>query len=223
MLRALERETGRPIGILADLQGPKLRVGTFADGAVTLFDGQRPFASTSIRRPATIGARACLIRKSSPRWCRARELLLDDGKLRVVVERCGGGFRRDPGRGRREALRPQGRERSRRRAAASVALTAKDRARSRPSRWSSVPTGSPCRSCSGRRTSPRRGELIGGSRAIVAKLEKPAAVERLDEIVDPVGRGDGGARRSRRRTAARAACPRSRSDRARLPPRRASR
>ena len=31
VLRELEAETGRPIGILADLQGPKLRVGTFAD------------------------------------------------------------------------------------------------------------------------------------------------------------------------------------------------
>jgi pyruvate kinase len=38
MLRPLERETGRPIGILADLQEPKLRVGTFAVGAVTLFE-----------------------------------------------------------------------------------------------------------------------------------------------------------------------------------------
>ena len=29
MIRAVERDHGRPIGILADLQGPKLRVGTF--------------------------------------------------------------------------------------------------------------------------------------------------------------------------------------------------
>ena len=32
VIRALEAETGRPIGVLADLQGPKLRVGIFADG-----------------------------------------------------------------------------------------------------------------------------------------------------------------------------------------------
>ncbi len=36
ILRELEAETGRPIGILADLQGPKLRVGTFAAGPVQL-------------------------------------------------------------------------------------------------------------------------------------------------------------------------------------------
>src|SRR3954470_20169479 len=39
ILRDLEHETGRPIGILADLQGPKLRVGTFADGPVMLAEG----------------------------------------------------------------------------------------------------------------------------------------------------------------------------------------
>ena len=32
MLRAIESENGRSIAILADLQGPKLRVGTFAGG-----------------------------------------------------------------------------------------------------------------------------------------------------------------------------------------------
>ena len=31
-IRNVEGRIGRPIGILADLQGPKLRVGTFADG-----------------------------------------------------------------------------------------------------------------------------------------------------------------------------------------------
>ena len=33
MIRDVEEETGRPIGILVDLQGPKLRLGTFASGA----------------------------------------------------------------------------------------------------------------------------------------------------------------------------------------------
>src|SRR5579872_4050968 len=39
-IRALERRTGRPIGIMADLQGPKLRVGTFAEGKVRLVAGK---------------------------------------------------------------------------------------------------------------------------------------------------------------------------------------
>ena len=33
-IRALEREVGRPIGILLDLQGPKIRVGTIKDGRI---------------------------------------------------------------------------------------------------------------------------------------------------------------------------------------------
>ncbi len=39
-IRAVETAVGRPIGILADLQGPKLRVGTFADGKAELKVGQ---------------------------------------------------------------------------------------------------------------------------------------------------------------------------------------
>ncbi|MCB1396050.1 MAG: pyruvate kinase [Rhodobacter sp.] len=40
LIREVEAETGRPIAILADLQGPKLRVGTFAAGAVELEEGR---------------------------------------------------------------------------------------------------------------------------------------------------------------------------------------
>src|SRR5580658_6330832 len=35
-IRRIEHETGRPIGILADLQGPKLRLGNFAGGQVQI-------------------------------------------------------------------------------------------------------------------------------------------------------------------------------------------
>src|SRR5262249_61024510 len=38
-IRAVEGEHGRPIGILVDLQGPKLRVGSFASNPVTLAKG----------------------------------------------------------------------------------------------------------------------------------------------------------------------------------------
>ena len=40
LVRAAEKSCGHPIGILADLQGPKLRLGTFADGEVELRTGQ---------------------------------------------------------------------------------------------------------------------------------------------------------------------------------------
>ena len=40
MIRSLEEETGRPIGVLVDLQGPKLRLGMFAEGGADLQKGE---------------------------------------------------------------------------------------------------------------------------------------------------------------------------------------
>src|SRR6266581_4884658 len=40
-IRQVEADTGRPIGILADMQGPKLRVGNFANGRAELVAGKR--------------------------------------------------------------------------------------------------------------------------------------------------------------------------------------
>src|SRR5271154_6038696 len=40
-VRALEAEEGRPIGILVDLQGPKIRVGTLPGGKISLTEGER--------------------------------------------------------------------------------------------------------------------------------------------------------------------------------------
>src|SRR3546814_9978102 len=39
-IRALEREVDRPIGILQDLQGPKIRVGTIRDGKIVVEAGE---------------------------------------------------------------------------------------------------------------------------------------------------------------------------------------
>jgi len=40
-IRDVERDVGRPIGIMIDLQGPKLRIGTFSDGPVELRSGDK--------------------------------------------------------------------------------------------------------------------------------------------------------------------------------------
>jgi len=40
MIREIERDVGRPIGVLGDLQGPKLRIGRFADCRIDLKPGQ---------------------------------------------------------------------------------------------------------------------------------------------------------------------------------------
>ncbi len=71
LIREIELELDRPIGVLVDLQGPKLRVGRFAKGSEELAEGQR-FRSTSTRGRATGPASACRIRRSSRRSRRAR-------------------------------------------------------------------------------------------------------------------------------------------------------
>ena len=86
MIRAIEKRFGRPIGILADVQGPKLRVGTFQSGRVQLQAGQ---SFTLDMNPAPgDNRRVCL---PHPEIIGAAEigatLLLDDGKLRLRVLR----------------------------------------------------------------------------------------------------------------------------------------
>ncbi len=63
MIRALEEETGRPIGVLVDLQGPKLRLGGFTGGAVDLHKDDI-FALDGDPSPAVPRASICRIRKS---------------------------------------------------------------------------------------------------------------------------------------------------------------
>jgi pyruvate kinase len=86
MIRALEKKAGRPIGILADVQGPKLRVGQFQSGRVQLQAGQ-PFILDMNPAPGDT-RRVCL---PHPEILAAAEigstLLLDDGKLRLRVTR----------------------------------------------------------------------------------------------------------------------------------------
>ncbi|MCF8483286.1 MAG: pyruvate kinase [Rhodospirillum sp.] len=84
MIRTSEREMGRPIAIMADLQGPKLRVGAFADGAVDLMPGQ----SFRLDLSTTPGD-ATRVHLPHPEIFSAlepgAELLLDDGKVRLKV------------------------------------------------------------------------------------------------------------------------------------------
>jgi pyruvate kinase len=87
-IRAVESEQGRPIGILVDLQGPKLRVGAFAGGAVTLAKGA---AFTLDTDPAP--GDATRVHLPHPEIFAAMQaghtLLLDDGKIRLVATEAG--------------------------------------------------------------------------------------------------------------------------------------
>ena len=90
-IREVEKEVGRPIGVLLDLQGPKLRVGTFAEGKIHLNVGDKfrfdmtdaPGDKTRVmlRHPEIFAA----IKPGT-------NLLVDDGKVRVRVDACGRDF-----------------------------------------------------------------------------------------------------------------------------------
>lgn len=83
-VREVERELNQPIGILMDLQGPKLRVGRFAEGKVQLVNGQ----SLRLDLDKTPGD-ASRVNLPHPEIIEALQpgmsLLLDDGRLRLKV------------------------------------------------------------------------------------------------------------------------------------------
>ncbi len=86
-IRKLEKETGRPIAILADLQGPKLRVGQFEGEAFDLIEGEKfrfdlddkIGTSTRVQLPHPEIFQALEVGSS---------LLVNDGKIRLRVEKC---------------------------------------------------------------------------------------------------------------------------------------
>lgn len=83
-IRAIEKKHQRPIGILVDLQGPKLRCGEFKDGSVELNKGDRiVFDSKKIPGDAT---RVNLPHPEILRALKAGDtVLIDDGKMRLQV------------------------------------------------------------------------------------------------------------------------------------------
>ena len=91
IIRDIERQTGRPIAILADLQGPKLRVGVFAGDSEELIEGAR-FRLDLDEAEGDAGR----VQLPHPEIFAALEpgatLLVNDGKIRLRVEECGPDF-----------------------------------------------------------------------------------------------------------------------------------
>jgi len=90
-IRRIEHERGRPIAILQDLQGPKLRIGTFADGPVELLAGAG-FRLDLEDRPGDASRAPLPHPEIFAALVAGTDLLLDDGKLRLRVTACGPGF-----------------------------------------------------------------------------------------------------------------------------------
>src|SRR5271169_3828460 len=191
-IRSIESATGRPIGILADLQGPKLRLGTFAEGPVELGTGdcfrldlgqQRGDRSRApLPHPEIFDA-------IGP----GTELLVDDGKVRLRVETCGADFAETrclvggtlsdrKGVNVPNAVLPLS------------AITEKDRADlafalDRGADWIAFSfVQRPADVAEGRK-------LVAGRAGVMVKLEKPSAIRHLAEIIEladwlMVARGD---------------------------------
>ncbi|MDX6750819.1 pyruvate kinase [Geminicoccaceae bacterium 1502E] len=192
LVREVEAERERPIGVIMDLQGPKLRVGQFANGPIELAAG----ASFRLDLDETPGD-GQRVRLPHPEIFAVlepgQELLLDDGKIRLEVESCGPDFAETkvvaggPLSDRKGVNLPGA-------VLPISAMTEKDRrdlvfgldlgvdwvALSFVQRADDV-------------AEARR--LIAGRAAVMVKIEKPAAIDALDEIIEladgiMIARGD---------------------------------
>ena len=191
-IRAIEHEKSRPIAIMMDLQGPKLRVGTFAGGGTLLKEGAA-FRLDSDRAPGD----ATRVNLPHPEIFAALEpgaqLLINDGRIRLKVTDCGrdfaetevvigGGISNHKGVNVPGVVLPLS------------PLTEKDR---RDMQFGIDHGVDWCALSFIQRpedlAEARR--LIAGRAPILTKLEKPAAIDRLDEIIElsdavMVARGD---------------------------------
>jgi pyruvate kinase len=88
MIRSVEADNERPIGILVDLQGPKLRVGSFEGGSAQLNKGD-----TFVLDSDAATGNQSRVNLPHPEIFAAVEaghtLLLDDGKVRLSVQDAG--------------------------------------------------------------------------------------------------------------------------------------
>ncbi len=192
MIRAAEVELDRPIGILADLQGPKLRIGEIADNAAVLVEGQRFILDLE---PVTGNAMRAQL--PHPEIFQALKpgsaLLIDDGRIRLIVNTVqgnraettvmvGGVLQSRKGVNVPDAVLPLS------------ALSPKDLAdlehvANLGVDWIALSFVQRAEDV----IEARR--LIAGRAAVMAKIEKPAALEDLDKIIGSsdaimVARGD---------------------------------
>ncbi|HTH97560.1 MAG TPA: pyruvate kinase [Stellaceae bacterium] len=191
-IRQVERTHDHPIGVLMDLQGPKLRIGTFIEGRVAVPNGHRLRLDLDPAPGDT--RRVCL---PHPEIFAVMQpgmaLLVDDGKVRLRVEDCtassaevvvevGGILSNRKGVNTPNVILP------------ISALTPKDKADlefglNLGIDWVAMSfVQRPEDLIEGR-------ALIGNRAALLAKIEKPAALDSLERIVElsdaiMVARGD---------------------------------
>jgi len=194
MIREIETELSRAIGVLVDLQGPKLRIGAFAEGSAHLRRGDS-FVLDSDPAPGD----ATRVRLPHPEILAALKvddtILIDDGKVKLhVVET-------DADRDRARAVVDVAGRISNRKGVSLpdteipiTSMTEKDRADLEAALvenvdWVAI-------------SFVQRPEdvievkkLVQGRASVMAKIEKPQAIARLEEVIDVsdaimVARGD---------------------------------
>jgi pyruvate kinase len=194
-VRKAAREVCRPIGVLADLQGPKIRLGVFPDGPVTLNAGER-FTITTEDVPGTAERASTTLSTLTQDVTPGDKILIDDGHLElkalsvseteVVTQVVTGGQVSD-----HKGINLPG-------VAVSVpALSEKDKLDLRFALEQGVDMValSFVRSASDIEPVHEVMREVGRFVPVIAKLEKPQALEDLDAIVDAfdafmVARGD---------------------------------
>jgi len=195
LVRSLARARGRAVGVLVDLQGPKIRIGKFRDGKIVLAKGDTFILDAA----CTLGdqTRVGLDYKELPNdVSRGVTLLLDDGRIELWVEEVrgseilctvvqGGPLSNNKGINRKGG------------GLSAAALTEKD--------IEDIRTAAALKADYLAVSFPRSGadmrqarELLraaGGRSQLVAKIERTEAIEHLDEILEAsdaimVARGD---------------------------------
>jgi len=179
-IRALEKEFHRPTTILFDLQGPKLRVGPFDGGKALLAKGQK---FTFDRDPTPGDSKRVLLPHPElfESVKKGTNILVDDGKVRLIVTQAGeeqivcevkvgGTISDNKGVNVPDILVP------------IPALTEKDRddlvfALEQKADWVALSFVQRPEDVAEARS------LIGEKAALLAKIEKPAAIDSLSDIV----------------------------------------
>jgi len=194
-VREIAGRLGRTVGILGDLQGPKIRVGRFADGKITLTVGD-PFildARCQVGNQERVG----LDYKDLPKDVKPGDiLLLDDGRLKLEVETVraneirtrvlvGGELSNNKGINRQGG------------GLTAPALTAKDMEDIRTAAQIGVDfvAVSFPKAAADMHVARQLLRAAGSSAMLIAKIERVEAIENLDEILEAsdgimVARGD---------------------------------
>jgi pyruvate kinase len=192
LVRDAARAAGRPMAILADMQGPKMRIGRFANGPVELVPGAR-FALTTDEVEGTQEIVSVSHDSLAADLQPGNIIALDDGMIRLRVDRVAGAtvhtIVEDGG--------PLSDHKGLNLPGVSIrgaALTDKDR-RDLPFAVSELGADYIALSFVRSADDVREAKTLAGDVPVIAKIERPEAVAALSEILDAadgimIARGD---------------------------------